>query len=49
MRWADIWQRFGKRSERHEKAFGEGIPMHLEKQADRPYRANGYVKYMAEP
>lgn len=28
------------------KAFREGIPLHLDKQALRPHRANGYVTYM---
>lgn len=29
------------------KAFREGIPMHLEKQAFGPHRVNGYIRYMA--
>lgn len=45
---ADCGQKFGERNERREKPFGKAS-LHLDKQAHGSHRANGYVKYMAQP
>ena len=46
--WADCGQTVGDRSERHKRPFGKAS-LYLDKQAAWPHRANGYVKYMAQP